>query len=320
MLHGVADIDILHPPAVSLELVDDDPAEVLFIDGVVRAEGGGVVVEDDRLVLMVLVVGAKIRNERGDFALELGVERFDYVEPLADGLPCDYPVDIGVVVHADTDRRGGDDICVLGSSVERLLCCGRVGCEFRPHLIEVGEVGSVVEMGFAHGGVEAVLGNADTLAEDGGLKSEGREVAFHLFDVGLAEELEVLDGGVFLVIDSDRAHLVELAVKVAEVLAEIVRRRVAGFAVGLDTLFDTPNLADRGFDGGDEFPIHLVLVVQEPRAFLGLRHIGQDKDRMVERVLAEIRLDTAVGGESLVFEAFIVNELGFVYQEPREGE
>ena len=189
-----------------------------------------------------------------------------------------------------------------------------------PHLIEVGEVGSVVEMGFAHGGVEAILGNADTLAEDGGLKGEGCEVAFHLFDVGLAEELEVLDGGVFLIIDSDRAHLVELAVEVAEVLAEIVRRRVAGFAVGLDTLFDTPNLADRGFDGGDEFPIHLVLVVQEPRAFLGLRHIGQDEDRVVERVFAEIGLDTAVGGECLVFETLVVDELGFVYQEPREGE
>ena len=121
VLHWVADIDILHPPAVSLELVDDDPSEVLFIDGVVRAEGGGVVVEDDRLVLMVLVVGAKVRNERGDFALELGVERLDNIKSFSDGLPCDYPVDIGVVVHADTDRRGRDDICVLCGGVERLL-------------------------------------------------------------------------------------------------------------------------------------------------------------------------------------------------------
>ena len=146
VLHRVADIDNLHPPAVSLELVDDHPAEVLLIDGVVRAEGGGVVVEDDRLVLMVLVVGAKVCNERGDFALKLGVERFDYVEPLADGLPClspscrprsvvhlpcDYPVDIGVVVHADTDRRGRDDICVLCDGIERLLLCGRVGYRVR---------------------------------------------------------------------------------------------------------------------------------------------------------------------------------------------
>ena len=136
VLHRVSDIDILHPPAVSLELVDDDPSEVLFIDGVVRAEGGGVVVEDDRLVLMVLVVGTKVRYERGDFALELGVERLDDIEPFSHGLPClspscrprsvvhlpcDYPVDIGVVVHADTDRRVGDDICVLCGGVERLL-------------------------------------------------------------------------------------------------------------------------------------------------------------------------------------------------------
>ena len=131
VLHRIADIDILHPPAVSLELVDDDPSEVLFIDGVVRAEGGGVVVEDDRLVLMVLVVGAKVRYERGDFALELGIERLDDIEAFPHGLPCDYPVNVGVVVHADTDRRGRDDICVLCDGIERLLLCGRVGYRVR---------------------------------------------------------------------------------------------------------------------------------------------------------------------------------------------
>ena len=90
VLHRVSDIHILHPPSVSLELVDDDPSEVLFIDGVVRTEGGGVVVEDDRLVLMVLVVGTKVRNERGDFALELGVERLYHIQPLASSkLACD---------------------------------------------------------------------------------------------------------------------------------------------------------------------------------------------------------------------------------------
>ena len=81
------------------------------------------------------------------------------------------------------------------------------------------------------------------------------------------QRMEVLDGGVFLIIDSDRAHLVELSVEVAEMFAEIVRRGVAGFAVGLDTLFDTPYLTNCGFDGGDEFLIHLVLVVQESNGF-----------------------------------------------------
>ena len=90
VLHRVADIHILHPPSVSLELVDDNPSEVLFIDGVVRTEGGGVVAEDDRLVLMVLVVGAKVRNERGDFALELGVERYDDIQAFPSSkLACD---------------------------------------------------------------------------------------------------------------------------------------------------------------------------------------------------------------------------------------
>ena len=31
VLHRVSDIDILHPPAVSLELVDDDPSEPITV-------------------------------------------------------------------------------------------------------------------------------------------------------------------------------------------------------------------------------------------------------------------------------------------------
>ena len=41
-------------------------------------------------------------------------------------------------------------------------------------------------MRLTHRGVEAVFQDADALAEDRGLESEWREVAFHLFDVVLA--------------------------------------------------------------------------------------------------------------------------------------
>ena len=36
--HGIAEIDSLDSPAVALELVDHNPTEVLFVNGIVRAE------------------------------------------------------------------------------------------------------------------------------------------------------------------------------------------------------------------------------------------------------------------------------------------
>ena len=53
---GTADEDRTHVPAVQLQLVDDDPAEVLVIDGVVAAEGRAVEVEDGIVVGERLVV------------------------------------------------------------------------------------------------------------------------------------------------------------------------------------------------------------------------------------------------------------------------
>ena len=57
---------------MSLKLVDNNPTKVLLIDGIVRAEGGGVVVENDRLVLVGLIVSAKVGNERRDY--NVGIE------------------------------------------------------------------------------------------------------------------------------------------------------------------------------------------------------------------------------------------------------
>ena len=128
VFHRVADIDILHAPAVSLKLVDNHPTKILLIDGIVRAKGGGVVVENNRLVLMGLVVRAKVGNERRDFPLELGIKGLDYIQPFpyrltglvpscrprsVVHLPCDYPVDVGVVVHTDVERHIRDNIAVL---------------------------------------------------------------------------------------------------------------------------------------------------------------------------------------------------------------
>lgn len=62
VIHRVANIDILDLPTVFLKLVDNNPSEVLSVDGVVRAEGGSVVVVDDRFVLVVLVVLTEVRD------------------------------------------------------------------------------------------------------------------------------------------------------------------------------------------------------------------------------------------------------------------
>ena len=56
MPHRISEIDVIDFPTTFFEFVDDDPAEVLGVDGIVGTEGCGVVVEDDALALVVGVV------------------------------------------------------------------------------------------------------------------------------------------------------------------------------------------------------------------------------------------------------------------------
>ena len=58
--HGITQIDILHRPAVPLKFMDDDPSEILCIDGIVTAQGGSIVVEDDGLALVLTIVVTEI--------------------------------------------------------------------------------------------------------------------------------------------------------------------------------------------------------------------------------------------------------------------
>ena len=83
VLHRVAKVHRLDAPAVCLKLMDDDPSEVLVVNGIVRTKCGRIVVEDDGLVAMVRIVRAEIVDERRDFPLELGVEGLDDVKPVA---------------------------------------------------------------------------------------------------------------------------------------------------------------------------------------------------------------------------------------------
>lgn len=65
--HRVAEVHVNDLPAVALELVDYHPMEVLFVHGIVRAKGCGIIVVDDRLVRMRSVIGAVIGDECRDF-------------------------------------------------------------------------------------------------------------------------------------------------------------------------------------------------------------------------------------------------------------
>ena len=76
MSHRVAEVHVNDLPSVALELMDYHPVEVLVVHGIVRAEGGSIIVVDDRLVWVWCVIGAEVGNERRDFALELHIERF----------------------------------------------------------------------------------------------------------------------------------------------------------------------------------------------------------------------------------------------------
>ena len=93
--HGIAEIDRLDSPAVAFKLMYDHPTEVLFVDGIVRAESGSIVVIDDSLIAMRGVVSAEVGNDFGNLTLKLDVERLNDIEPPPIRLPGYNPVDVG---------------------------------------------------------------------------------------------------------------------------------------------------------------------------------------------------------------------------------
>ena len=50
--HRVAEVHVNDLPSVALEFMDNHPVEILVVYGIVRAEGSGVIVVDDRLVTL----------------------------------------------------------------------------------------------------------------------------------------------------------------------------------------------------------------------------------------------------------------------------
>ena len=92
--HRITEVHVNDLPTVSLELMDYHLVEVLVIHGIVRAECGGIIVVDDRLVRVWSIVGTEVGNERRDFALELDIERFEDVQTVGTRLTAHNPVDV----------------------------------------------------------------------------------------------------------------------------------------------------------------------------------------------------------------------------------
>ncbi len=102
--HRIAKVHVNDLPSVALEFMDNHPVEVLVVHVIVRAESGGIIVVDDRLVRVWCVVGAEVGDECRDFALEFHIERFEDVQAVGTRLTAHNPVYIDVVVHTNAER------------------------------------------------------------------------------------------------------------------------------------------------------------------------------------------------------------------------
>ena len=182
MAHRVSEVDVFHLPAVPLKLMAHHPVEVLFVHSIVAAQGGTVVIIDDHFGFVMDVIAAEVVNQSRYLALELRVEALDDVQTATARLARHYPVDVGVVVHADADGRKRIQV-LIRTAVELCLV------ELVAQAIEIIEVAGIILVALTHRRVKAVFGNAYALTKNRGLERLGREVTFHLFDVRLAKQL-----------------------------------------------------------------------------------------------------------------------------------
>ena len=304
MAHRVAQIDILNLPAVALEFVNYDVTEVLIVDGVVRAQGRGVVVEDHLLAEVGAVVLAEVVHELAQLARVLHVEGLQHAQDGTVALTGDQPVYVRVVVEGDGDRRLQIQVAVQQAAVVR------AGRERIAGILERGVVvGDVGVKGVAEVGVEAVLQALDAARQDGRLEYQRREVALHLADVLQADDVDILEDGPFAIEDSVAAQLVD------------------GLLDGLDPggvwrlrVREGPAQLQQAGDGVVHFRRGLLAVVQQPAAALQHGHIAHEEHGVVPGAVGEIAHRAAVRREGLVFEFVVVQAFRFVGDDPVQSE
>ena len=112
MAHRVAKIHILHTPTMTFKLMHNYPMKVLVVHGIVRAKSGSIIVIDDTVVGMGRIVRAEVCNEHKNFAPKFYVERFEYIKSVAVRQTAHNPIDIGIVVLANTKLKVGIDAAI----------------------------------------------------------------------------------------------------------------------------------------------------------------------------------------------------------------
>ena len=90
--HRITEVNRLDTPAPDFKFVLNDPVEVAVVDGIVRAEGGGIVIIDHGLVSMLRILTAEVLDECRNLTLELDVKRLDDVKTAVARLTGDNPV------------------------------------------------------------------------------------------------------------------------------------------------------------------------------------------------------------------------------------
>lgn len=105
VVHRLADIDLLHEPSVLAEDACDDLVELLIVGRIVVAHEGGIIIEDDTLVLEVAIIITEVLSQLRQLSLVLDIEGVEDAQlGVRANLPHYETVDVGVGIGADDQR------------------------------------------------------------------------------------------------------------------------------------------------------------------------------------------------------------------------
>ncbi len=110
--HRVSEVHGFATPPPALKFVDYPPTVILFVDGIVGAESGCVKIIYHGLVAVPGIIITEIGYQSRYFSFKLNVKGFDDVKPAFTRLPCDYPVNVSVIIEPYAYRCVGVNIGV----------------------------------------------------------------------------------------------------------------------------------------------------------------------------------------------------------------
>ena len=74
MVHRLADVDLCNEPAIPTEDAGDDLVELLIVGRIVVAHEGGIIIEDDTLVLEVAIIITEVLSQLRQLPVILDIE------------------------------------------------------------------------------------------------------------------------------------------------------------------------------------------------------------------------------------------------------